>query len=1394
MPGMLDQTSVRTGVEIRSQRRLSIAWLEYLVSRVQSGSTAIASLLAAPHQLWQNTRRRKHSIAQKRTMFRANLGKLCFEGLEDRRLLAAISITGSGSYSQNFNSLITTGSATWTDNSTIAGWYSQRTGNGTTYAADTGSGNGGGLYSYGTGTNADRALGTIGSNNSAAGHFAHGVQFQNTSAASVTLGTVSYVGEQWRNGNNTTANIITFWYRISTTPIILLNPNVNTGWTAVTSLNFTSPINTSTAGPLDGNLAANRSLISSSLNLTLPSNSYIMLRWSDPDHTGTDHGLAIDDFSISYTAAAIPTITGAAAASAFNTTYGTASAAQTFAVSGSNLTANLVATAPTGFEVSSNGTTFGQTATFTQSGGTASGTLSIRLAANAPVLGTYNAQNIVLSSTDATSVNIATAASGNVVSAAPLTIKANDVTKVQGTTLTSDVGSTAFTPTGLVLSQTVGSVTITYGAGAAAGDPAGTYTGSVTPSAATGGTFTASNYSITYLPGDIIVSASPTITPLGTLSPLSTTYGTASAPTSFSVSGGFLTGDLTVTAPTGFEISTNATNGYSSSLVLAQSSGTVASTTIFVRLPATQAAGNYSGNITITGGGASDATVAIPSSTVSKKALTIVGVTADNKVYDGTVAATVTGTAVFSGLENGDDFSVGSLAWVFSTKGAGPNKTVSVLGPINPPSDNYTITPPSLTGSISQLAITVTGAVASDKAFNNSTAATITGATLVGVISPDVVLVSGGGTFADVNVGTDKPVTAALVLGGADAANYSLTQPTGLTASITQASQTITFGALAPVTTATATVTLPLNSSAGLPISYESSNTSVATVSGNILTILSAGSTVIKASQAGNGNISAALPVEQTQLVTLAPVVLARFEFPATNSLVPSVSGSNLTVSSVSLSAGTIETNITTGTYFPNEPYIEETGGWIANNQSSAKNFFFTITPSPGFSIDISNISFNAYATSAGPTAFGFAVGTTNVFSVNAPDSSLVSVNQPVVGQTDLTGTITIRIQGWLNGSRTSVGSGAFRLDDILVSGFVKALPVASPELTISNPLVDNTKVYDGLAYSANATVANGNGQTPLPSFTYYVGAGTSGTNLGSTPPINVGTYTVVASTAANITNNAAVSQPYTYSITPAALTVTADAKAKIFGTVDPPLTFSASGFVSSENAATALTGALQRVSGEPVGTYAINQGSLSAVNGNYDITFVPGVFTINPVPIVPAFTSASLNGGGVQRSQLTSLMISFNDSVTLLDGALSLQRLGPGGGSVGFVVNPSVAAGSFVLTFTSGFANGSVSLADGNYQLTVDESKLLSSTGTAGVGVKAFGSVAADKFFRLYGDADGDGDVDAVDSRAFRNALTVYNSAFDWDGNNSVTNGSVDSTNFSANLNKKRASLPLSN
>jgi hypothetical protein len=131
-----------------------------------------------------------------------------------------------------------------------------------------------------------------------------------------------------------------------------------------------------------------------------------------------------------------------------------------------------------------------------------------------------------------------------IINPATLTITATDKHKTYGTALTSPVtGSTPtdFTVSGLQNSETVGSVTINYGTGSLATAAVATYNDQVTPSGATGGTFTAGNYSIGYVKGAIIVDAA-TLTITAT--DKHKTYGTAltspvtgSTPTDFTVSG-----------------------------------------------------------------------------------------------------------------------------------------------------------------------------------------------------------------------------------------------------------------------------------------------------------------------------------------------------------------------------------------------------------------------------------------------------------------------------------------------------------------------------------------------------------------------------------------------------------------------------------------------------------------------------------------------------------------------------------------------------------------------------------------------------------------------------------------------------------------------------------------
>jgi hypothetical protein len=169
--------------------------------------------------------------------------------------------------------------------------------------------------------------------------------------------------------------------------------------------------------------------------------------------TGSRPKISLDNLAVTSTAIPAITIGGntSATATAFTTSYGTPSGNQSFVIAGSNLTANISVGAVTGFEYSiDGGSTWGTTRTITQSSGSASATLLVRLAATAVVGGSYDSQAIPLSSTGATTRNINTASTGNSVSKATPTISAAPTASAitYGQTLASSslTGGTPSTP------------------------------------------------------------------------------------------------------------------------------------------------------------------------------------------------------------------------------------------------------------------------------------------------------------------------------------------------------------------------------------------------------------------------------------------------------------------------------------------------------------------------------------------------------------------------------------------------------------------------------------------------------------------------------------------------------------------------------------------------------------------------------------------------------------------------------------------------------------------------------------------------------------------------------------------------------------------------------------
>jgi filamentous hemagglutinin family protein len=175
--------------------------------------------------------------------------------------------------------------------------------------------------------------------------------------------------------------------------------------------------------------------------------------------------------------------------------------------------------------------------------------------------------------------------------------------------------------------------------------------------------------------------------------------------------------------------------------------------------------------------------------TIGQAPLTVSGLSGTARNYDGTTLDALAGTGVLSGLVGSETLTLGGTSsgtLASANAGSEPLSTAITLGNGTGLASNYTLTQPTLANvAIGQAPLTVSGTVTNNKVYDQTTTATLTSASLIGVFAGDAVTLTQAGNFASKDVGTAITVTAADTLGGAAAANYLLTQPTGLTASIT---------------------------------------------------------------------------------------------------------------------------------------------------------------------------------------------------------------------------------------------------------------------------------------------------------------------------------------------------------------------------------------------------------------------------------------------------------------------------------------------------------------------------------------------------------------------------------------------------------------------------------
>ncbi|HEY2052152.1 MAG TPA: YDG domain-containing protein, partial [Caulobacteraceae bacterium] len=415
-------------------------------------------------------------------------------------------------------------------------------------------------------------------------------------------------------------------------------------------------------------------------------------------------------------------------------------------------------------------------------------------------------------------------------------------------------------------------------------------------------------------------------------------------------------------------------------------------------------------------------TSATGAGTISQAPLIITGVLASSKVYDQTTSDTlnISGIGTY-GLLSGDTANLISsgATGTFSQANVGSNLAVTVGGfslTGAQAADYSLVLPTGLTASITPAHLTLSGVTAANKPYDATTTATITtpAGALQGVYDGDnVTLVASGvtGTFASPNVGDGITVTVGgYSLTGTSASNYSLSQPTGITANITP-------------------LTLSASITANPTKMYDGTDNAFVTSEGYSLSgfVAGQGATVIQAAQlayltANAGTQSVTATLATSDFTPTGSTLLSNYILPTTASGTGTITPAPLTI-------------IIVGN--PTKTYDATTAATLTS----------------------SNFSISGFLTGQGAT-------------VNQTVGTYASANAGIE-------TVTANLSGELTPTGSTILSNYTIPSAVSGAGLINQAPLTvgvggSPPYNLNGSIVANpTKVYDGSTTITTLTNAN---------------------------------------------------------------------------------------------------------------------------------------------------------------------------------------------------------------------------------------------------------------------------------------------------------------------------------
>jgi gliding motility-associated-like protein len=489
------------------------------------------------------------------------------------------------------------------------------------------------------------------------------------------------------------------------------------------------------------------------------------------------------------------------------------------------------------------------------------------------------------------------------------------------------------------------------------------------------------------------------------------------------------------------------------------------------------------------------------------------------------------------------------------------------------------------------------------------------------------------------------------------------------TLSVGKANQTISFNTLPGKLFGDAGFDLTATTSSGLAVSYTSSNLNVATISGNTATIISAGSTIITATQAGDDNYNAATTVQQTlnvnkaaQTITFSPIPGkavgdANFNLTATAS-----SGFIVTYSSSNNNVATVTGNTVT---------IVGAGlTTITAAQPGNDHYYATAAQQTLVVTKVEqSITFNTLPNKfLGDANFDLNASTTSGLAINYTSSNLAVAT--INGST-----VTILSSGSADITASQAGDATYNA----ANPVTRTLRIGKQNQAITFTTLP-TKILSDADFSLTAASTN----TTIPVI-YSSGNTTVATIVnGSIHIVGAGTATITASQAGNATYNAAADVVQTLTVNKSAQTITFNILSNnTFGDADFTLTATSSSgltlsYSSSNNAVATVNGNTVHIVG--VGTSTIT--ALQTGNTDYNAA-TPVLQSLNVSkatrsisfngPLFKTYADADFDGGATSTGGDAITYTSDNAAVaTIVNGKIHIISAGNANIMASLPANPN--------------------------------------------------------------------------------------------------------------------------